>query len=232
MLDTALTLETPEGTEIDLHPAGLFARGTAFVIDEIIRWCVIAAALLAAGLLGAFGRGLGLIVVFATYWLYGVLFEVLNNGVTPGKRVQGLQCLHDDGTPIRLPASMLRNLVLWVDLLPVAYLAGILSMLFSDRFRRLGDHAAGTMVVYRNAPQSHNYPSDAATRSDLGVKLPAFALTVAEQGSFVDFLERADHLSDARVTELANIVARPLGCDAVDAVAEVKRVAAGVRGEE
>ena len=83
-LDTAVTLETPEGTEIEVRPAGLFARGLAFLLDELIRWTIIAIGLFIGGFAGLFGFGIALILAFATYWLYGVGFEVLNNGVTPG----------------------------------------------------------------------------------------------------------------------------------------------------
>ena len=110
--------------------------------------------------------------MFFTYWLYGVGFEVLNNGMTPGKKMQGLQVVHDDGTPIRLPASLLRNLVLYVDLLPAAYAAGIVTMLLTNNFRRLGDLAGGTMVIYRPAEQA------VATDAVAGVRAAPFALTI------------------------------------------------------
>jgi uncharacterized RDD family membrane protein YckC len=223
-LDTAVTLETPEGIEMEVHPAGLFVRGLAFVVDELIRWAIIAFGVTIGAFAGLFGVGLALIVMFFTYWLYGVGFEVLNNGMTPGKKLQGLQVVHDDGTPIRLPASLLRNLVLYVDLLPAAYAAGIVTMLLTSNFRRLGDLAAGTMVIYR--------PTEQAVTADsvAGVRAPPFALTPAEQGVLVDFLERSATLTPERRDELAGLVSDAFSCRPEDAANEIQAIANGFRG--
>ncbi len=223
-LDTAVTLETPEGTEIEVHPAGLFARGLAFLIDELIRWTIILIGFSLGGLAGLFGTGIALILAFATYWLYGVGFEVLNNGVTPGKRMQGLQVVHDDGTPVRLPASMIRNLVLYIDLLPAAYAAAIVSMLLTNRFRRLGDLAGGTMVVYQPVSIEPPFVSTSGTRP------PPFPLSLAEQTVIVDFLERSVKLTNERTEELARILADTLQCPPAQAGTEIKRIANGLRG--
>lgn len=223
-LDTAVTLETPEGIEMELRPAGLFARGLAFLVDEVIRWVINGVTVLITAFAGLFGIGLAMIVVFLCYWLYGVAFEVFNNGVTPGKKLQGLQVVHDDGTPIRLPASMLRNLLLVVDLLPAAYAAGIVSMAVTSRFRRLGDLAAGTMVIYRR--EEERVPSEIVQ----GARTPPFPLSAAEQGAFVDFLERGASLTDERRMELAAILSKALRCQPADAMLEVQRIANGLRG--
>lgn len=223
-LDTEVTLETPEGVEMQVRPAGLFVRGFAFGIDELLRWAVIAAGLIVGAYAGLFGLGLALIVMFLTYWLYGVGFEVFNNGMTPGKKMQGLQVVHDDGTPIRLPASLLRNLVLYVDLLPAAYAAAIVTMLLSRNFRRLGDLAAGTMVIYRPHRQAVNVYSEG------GVSAAPFPLTLAEQGVLVDFLERNSALTLERRDELAGLLSETFGCPPEAAAEEILRVANGVRG--
>ncbi|MCZ6712151.1 MAG: RDD family protein [Gammaproteobacteria bacterium] len=223
-LDTAVTLETPEGTEMQVHPAGLFVRGLAFVFDELIRWAIILVGWMLGAYAGLFGVGLALVVMFLTYWLYGVGFEVFNSGVTPGKKMMGLRVVHDDGTPIRLPASLLRNLVLYVDLLPAAYAAGIVTMLLTTNFRRLGDLAGGTMVIHR--------PSEGALVVDpvSGVRAPPFALTPTEQGVLVDFLERSAALTPERNSELAGLLSNTFGCGSDNAVEEIKRIANGLRG--
>lgn len=223
-LDTAITLETPEGIEMQVHPAGLFVRGLAFVVDELIRWAIIAVGMVIGAFAGLFGLGLALIVMFLTYWLYGVGFEVLNNGMTPGKKMQGLQVVHDDGTPIRLPASLLRNLVLYVDLLPAAYAAGIVTMLLTTNFRRLGDLAGGTMVIYR--------PVEEAVTTDPveGAKAAPFVLTPAEQGVLVDFLERSPALTSERSDELAGLLSKAFACRPEEAAHEILQIANGYRG--
>ncbi len=226
-LDTSLHLETPEGTAVELHPAGIVTRGVAFLVDELIRWGVVAVTNIVAGLAGNFGMGFFLVVLFLTYWLYGVAFEVLNNGVTPGKRSQGLRVVHDNGTPIRLPASMVRNLVLAVDLLPMAYAGAIVSMLITARFQRLGDLAAGTLVV-------HDVPElqlGGATPADTLSRAAPFPLAVEEQAAFVGYLERASSLTDARAVELAAILAPALDCQPAEARVQVERIGMGLKGQ-
>ena len=68
--------------------------------------------------------------------------------MTPGKKSQGIYVCHDDGTPITLSASMIRNLLRVADFLPFMYLVGVFSVLFNRKSQRIGDMVAGTMVVY------------------------------------------------------------------------------------
>ncbi len=226
-LDTSIHLETPEGTSIELHPAGLLSRSVAFMIDELIRWGIVAVASIVFGVAGAFGMGLFLVVLFVTYWLYGVAFEVLNNGVTPGKRNQNLRVVHDDGTPVRLPASVVRNLLLAVDLLPSMYVGAIVSMLITRRFQRLGDLAAGTLVVHVSPETLQGRQMDQEQAS----QTTPFAMSPAEKSAFVDYLERSSSLTDDRAEELASILAEPLGCAPGEARRTVERIAFGLRGE-
>ncbi len=225
-LDTAIDLETPEGTEIEIRPAGPCVRSLAFVIDELLRWLIIAGGFTLTGFLGVLGEGLALIVFFVSYWLYGVVFEVLNNGQTPGKKAQGLQVVHDDGTPVQLPASLLRNLLLFVDLLPVFYVAGLVSMTLSQRFQRLGDLAAGTLVIHQPVPVAG---SAATTSVQPGAIAPPLLLQ-EEQAVIVDFLEREETLTDDRRRELATLAGAALGVDEDSAPAEVRHLAQVLRG--
>ena len=110
---------TPEGIELSLRLAGPTARALAWLIDLVVRLAVIGAVGIVLGILGKFGVGLMLIVWFALEWLYPTAFEVWFAGATPGKRSLGLVVLHDDGTPIRLPASFTRNLLRAIDFMPV-----------------------------------------------------------------------------------------------------------------
>lgn len=225
VLDNALRLETPEGTEVELHPAGITVRALAFLIDELIRWTIIIVVFMVAGLTGMFGMGLALLVLFVVYWLYGVVFEVLNNGQTPGKKLYALQVVHDDGTPIRFPASVLRNLLLAVDLLPFLYVFGFISMAVSDRFRRIGDLVGGTMVVFRRS--LHRPAQDEDNQGSRPAPLP---LTVEEQSMLLAYLDRKRRLSTGRVDELSSILAPLLDCRSENATQEVTRLANGVRG--
>ncbi|MEE9254629.1 MAG: RDD family protein [Pseudomonadales bacterium] len=224
MLDTSFRLETPEGAEVEIRPAGPLVRALAYSIDEIIRWIVVIGGNTILGSAGAFGFGVFAILLFTTYWLYGVLFEVLNQGMTPGKQMLSLQVIHDDGTPVRLPASMMRNLLLTVDFLPLFYGAAVITMMLNDRFRRIGDLAAATLVVYR----SEKVPEHLGRVE--GHRASPVPLTLQEQQALVAFAERSESFSDARNRELAGVLAPLLECSAQDAVVEVQKVANGIAG--
>jgi len=200
MLDTSRDVPTPEGIELSLRLAGPIARAGAWLIDLIVRVAVIAVLGMAMGVLGKFGAGLMLITWFALEWLYPTAFEVWFAGATPGKRSLGLVVLHDDGTPIRLPASLTRNLLRAVDFMPVLYGFGLVSMLISRDFKRLGDIAAGTVVVYREPAAQH-----AAVPHAPPVP-PPLALPLAEQRTILDLATRSGSLTAERAEELAALV--------------------------
>ncbi|HLD66860.1 MAG TPA: RDD family protein [Pseudomonas sp.] len=223
-LDTRYLLETPEGIDLILRPAGLVPRALAFAIDLAIRGLILLVMFILLGLLGKFGMGLGTLLLFLLTWWYMVLFEVLNQGRSPGKQLMKLRVVHDDGTPVGWAASLTRNLLRFVDLLPFGYALGILSSLNHPAFKRLGDLAAGTLVVYRE---------EAPTRSELpyAEAQPApFALSLEEQRALLDFAERQGALSAARRTELAAILAEPLQVPTEQAEARVNGIAHSLLG--
>ncbi|MFI8479894.1 RDD family protein [Pseudomonas sp. NPDC078700] len=204
LLDTRYHVETPEGIDLTLRPAGLVPRALAYSIDLIIRGVVLGLMYLLLSMLGKLGMGLGTILLFVVTWWYMVWFEVLNQGRSPGKQWMGLRVVHDDGTPVGWPASLTRNLLRFVDILPFGYTFGILCCLNSPTFKRLGDIAAGTLVVYRETkPLAPVLPEAQAVRAP-------FALNLKEQRAILGFAERASGLSKERRTELASIIAQPL----------------------
>ena len=151
-LDTMRTVETPEGCRIDLRVAGLVARARAWLVDLAIRAFIYLVAVEVLVLFGKVGFGAILLVVFALEWLYPVYFEAAWHGATPGKRVCRLAVLRDDGGPIDWGAAMIRNTLRIVDFLPLLYMAGTICMFLRRDFKRLGDVAAGTIVVYTDEP--------------------------------------------------------------------------------
>src|SRR5690606_30421521 len=110
-------------------PAGVVPRALAYLIDLGIRILLMLALFMLLAFLGELVTGLGLILTFVMTWWYMVLFEVLNQGRSPGKQMMGLRVVHDDGTPIGWSASLLRNLMRFADILPFAYTLGLLSCL-------------------------------------------------------------------------------------------------------
>jgi uncharacterized RDD family membrane protein YckC len=143
-----LVIATPEGIELALDLAGLGSRFTAGLIDLALKAVIVAGLLVAAIPLG----GLAATIVAAAvpllvYIGYDVLFESLGSGRTPGKRASGLRVLRADGSPEDVVASLVRNVLRLVDGLPLSYAPGIVSILLTRRNQRLGDLAAGTIVV-------------------------------------------------------------------------------------
>lgn len=199
MIDTLRTVQTPEGIDLHLPVAGLVPRSLAWLIDAIIRLLIYSGLATVLVFFGDTGVGLYLLAAFVIEWFYPVLFEVLRDGQTPGKRSYGIKVLHDDGTPVGWSASLIRNLLRVVDFLPIMYGFGLATIMLNRDFKRLGDLAAGTIVVYREAPipvpkLSVSHP-----------KRPPFALTQEEQQAIIAFAERSPGLTTERAEELAQL---------------------------
>ena len=197
MLDTYRAVETPEGVELGLRVAGPPVRLLAWGIDTVIRSIVYAFLGAVFSIAGETGLGAFLVLLFLAEWFYPVFFEVLGGGATPGKRRLGLLVLHDDGTPVGWTASILRNLVRFADFLPMAYGFGLLTMLLHRDFKRLGDLAAGTVVVHR-----------AETAGPAGVprhaaEPPAVPLGLEEQQAVLEFARRLPTWTGERAEEMA-----------------------------
>lgn len=199
MLDTARRIATPEGIELELRLAGPVPRAAAWALDLALRLAILLVAALVLGALGRFGTGLFFLLWFVLEWLFPAWCEVNWAGATPGKKALGLAVLHDDGTPVRWPAALTRNLLRAIDFLPLLYGIGFLAMIMNRDFKRLGDLAAGTIVVYREGkPRGFQVPEGAPLA-------PGVPLTLPEQRAILDFAERAAGLTAERAEELAAI---------------------------
>ncbi|HCP53759.1 MAG: hypothetical protein CMK72_11195 [Pseudomonadaceae bacterium] len=223
-LDTRYHVETPEGIDLILRPAGLVPRALAFIIDLVVRGVLLTALYSLLSLLGDFGTGLATILLFLVTWWYMVLFEVLNQGRSPGKQLMKLRVVHDDGTPVGWAASLTRNLLRFVDMLPFAYTLGIISCLTHPAFKRLGDIAAGTLVVYAETPLA------APEIPEAEILLPPFALNLAEQRALLGYAERSAQLTAERRLELAAILSEPLKVSSEDAEKQIHGIARGLMG--
>ena len=203
--DTIHHAETPEGVSLTLRAAGPIVRSWAWVIDTLIRLGLYVALFTTLPLLGNFGTGLALVCVFVVEWFYPVLFEVLRNGATPGKAVFGLRVVQDDGLPVDWYASMTRNILRTIDFLPFLYAAGLVSMLITRDFRRIGDLAAGTIVIYQRPPQRRGELAAATAEP------PPVPLSATEQRAVLGYGRRLPSMSEARGDELAGLLQGPLG---------------------
>jgi uncharacterized RDD family membrane protein YckC len=128
--------------------AGPLVRALALAIDELVRWSLIVAATVAWFGAATFDFETFGGTVLAVYWLYGSVFEAFARGQTPGKRALRVRVVNTDGTPVGFGAASVRNVALLADALPFAYVLGLVVMTRTPRFRRIGDLAAHTLVVY------------------------------------------------------------------------------------
>jgi uncharacterized RDD family membrane protein YckC len=203
-LDTVRRVQTPEGCELELRLAGGVIRARAWIIDFLFRLLLFWGCAFVFAQIGRLGWALLLLLYFLLEWLYPVVFEVLWQGATPGKRFSGLVVLRDDGTPLDWSASVARNFLRAVDFLPFLYAAGLITMGLNRENKRLGDLLAGTLVVYRQTAAAPRVTDDDVTEAVL-----PFALTEAEQRALIEYRLRAPGFSRARAGELAQL-AEPL----------------------
>jgi uncharacterized RDD family membrane protein YckC len=200
MLDTTRRVATPEGIELTLHLAGPVPRAAAWAIDLALRIALVVAASFVFLQLGRAGWGVVLLTAFFVEWLLPAWLEAAWRGQTPGKRAMGLMVLNDDGTPVRWPAALTRNLLRAADFLPILYGLGLLAMLMNRDFKRLGDLAAGTVVVYQQERRAA-----AKKIPEAPAVVPPIALQLPEQRALLELAERSATLTKERVEELAEL---------------------------
>jgi hypothetical protein len=146
------------------------------------------------------------LLVFVILWVYYPLFEGLWQGRTPGKRAQRLRVVRTDGQPAGFAAIIVRNLIRIVDVSLLPFVA-VISMLVTRRAQRLGDLAAGTMVIREHqmeAPQPLDLSGAAAQRLP---GLDIARLSEREYGVIRSFLARRETLAPEARAELATKLA-------------------------
>jgi uncharacterized membrane protein SpoIIM required for sporulation/uncharacterized RDD family membrane protein YckC len=163
-LERRVEIETPEQTVLSYTLAGVGSRASAAIVDLLMIVLVeLAITILLAESSSVFhGRSSGVqrmssawviavvgLVGFALLWGYYVFFEAIWDGQTPGKRWLNIRVVQDGGYSVSFGASAVRNLVRLVDIQPTpVYGIGLVSMIISKSGKRLGDIAAGTIVVH------------------------------------------------------------------------------------
>ena len=204
-LDTVREVYTPEGVALRLPAAGPVPRALAWLIDTTVRFGLLFLVGMVVAVLDRVGVGVYLIAYFAIFWAYPILFEVLWDGQTPGKRAMSLRVISEDGAPVGWLASIVRNLLRTVDVLPFGYATGLVAGFFDPWGRRLGDMVARTMVIH--APAGTPAPRVQVE----GAHAPAQPLRPQEQAAVIAYADRASQLTQARREELADIAAPVVG---------------------
>jgi uncharacterized RDD family membrane protein YckC len=215
-LDTTIRLVTPERIVFEYPLAGPFRRLIAYLIDlALLAALVIAAVLISMILsLGSIsGVGPALVAYFVLTWGYGASCEAFFNGRTLGKRALSIRVVSEQGVPITGAQAVLRNLVGTVDgFWAFFYLLGLTSMILTERFQRLGDLAAGTMVVVELRQRRAGVVR--VREEAVDAVLPWLPLRIAAgqelSRALSDYVKRRGRFSPPLREEMAAPLARPL----------------------
>jgi uncharacterized RDD family membrane protein YckC len=221
-LETDVAIETPEHIVFRYRVAGPARRALAYLLDLIICYGALIVVgllvLLAAGSASSMGEdvsglakagaGVMLVALFFVQWVYFVIVETVW-GRSPGKAALGLRVLTSEGRPIGFSHAALRNLLRAADALPVANLLGVAFMASTQKFQRIGDLVAGTMVIVADdrtlAEPIRLWPS--ASPQELASLPDRVALDPDERMALELFLRRRGRLGGAREQELARMIA-------------------------
>ena len=224
-MDRSIDVRTPESIAFSYELAGLGSRFLALMIDQLIQVLILLAIVFGIALIGSrmpsAGRAVTadatvekiaaaivvaivVAVIFTIFFGYFIIFETLWNGQTPGKKVLGIRTVRDGGYAVDFGASLVRNLIRVGEFAIGYYALSAISMLISPENKRLGDLAAGTIVVRdaRLSPTVLQRPV---------IQQPAYAPTLYlsgdERALIKRFLERRDVLEPYRRRELASQLA-------------------------
>ena len=225
-MNEQLSIETPEQIDISFQKAGIGSRFYAALIDTGLLALILFVGYYVnrnfitelGDTVGNWLGAIGGILVFALFWGYYMVFEVTSNGQTLGKRALGLRVIKDGGYPIGFSDSAIRNLVRVVDFLPFFYGAGLLTMLINGNWKRLGDLAAGTLVVkmartdLKPTGESIYVPViDIPQESfDYAGWIQPELVTETELGVIREYLTRRGTLPKLRRSDLARTIASPI----------------------
>jgi uncharacterized RDD family membrane protein YckC len=201
-----ITIQTPEGVDLELTLAGIGSRFVAAFVDGVIRLALFFALAFVTGLgrdlFASSGTDISaaaiVILSIASFLLmfgYDIFFEVLSSGRTPGKRWSGLRVVRVGGRPVGFVASAVRNIVRIVDFLPVFYGVGMVTVAVNRNNQRLGDMAAGTLVV-REVRADDRIPAavETAAARDEVATWDVSAVTSNEIAAVRRFLQRRAEL--------------------------------------
>ncbi len=213
-----LNIDTPENVVFGYHVAGIASRFSAAWVDTFLMLVLLVIVDVTLFLIveNFFGiqpdpdnnqaviwlAALFGLIAFAFFWGYYIFFEMLWNGQSPGKRWVGLRVIRTDGMPLTLAESIIRNLVRLVDFLPVFYSIGVVTMFINEQSRRLGDLAAGTLVVREQAIVTleslapEPFSADSPFPPSTSTNLPIEPLSYRDRQIAEEFLRRRDELTN------------------------------------
>ena len=207
VFEDRLTIDTPEGVPLELTLAGVGSRFTAALLDYILQIVILVALALVLSYGAGFSPGTSsvstavwVVGFFLVFWGYDVAFEVLNSGRTPGKAMNGLRVVLESGAAVTFVPSAIRNVIRIIDLIPGNYLVGVTAILVTKKNQRIGDLAAGTLVIR----ESRKLPPDVPVSA--WVEAPAWDTSAVDQqelDAVAAFLARRNALEPGARMQIA-----------------------------
>jgi len=208
LFDSSIKALTPEGVEFVLFPAGLPVRTLAYAIDKITQWAIILITSISISILrDSMGIWFALILNFLVDWFYHVICELAFRGQSLGKRMTGIRVVKSDGSPVDPSSSFLRNLLRFADTFFFCFPIAFISIAASCGFRRLGDWAGGTLVVYSSMAKNNTGNILSRILEKYEPKTAARPLSYGEKQAILNFARRYPLLGEARANEIAGIYA-------------------------
>jgi len=212
-----LTIDTPEQIALEYPLAGAGSRFLALAIDSVLQAFVVivliavtlALFVVSPALAQQSGTWLVAVLVlagFALYYGYFAAFETWWSGQTPGKRAVGIRVIVATGRPLGAVDAVLRNVLRIVDQLPFMYAVGLVSIFVTERNQRLGDLAAGTVVIHDRAIERPRAP-----RPSSGARYGARRLSPQEIVAVDTYLARRAALDPEVRLRVARRTARVIG---------------------
>ena len=221
-----LSIDTPENILLNAEIAGFGSRFVAALIDYIIIFILL------MGVSWLFGQSRSIgstlpplyyIVVFLITWGYHLIFELVWNGQTPGKRRASIRVIQSNGLPVTVSALLIRNIIRLFDFLPFLYGLGLVMLFATKRTQRLGDLAARTVVI-----REQRHVTLQTIKEDMRIQyvyvkpiepIPSFIqidnLTLDDRRRVVDYLRRRAKITNRATlsTMLARQLCEKMGID-------------------
>ncbi len=234
-MDERYHVPTPENVTFAYDVAGIGSRFMAALADGILYGLMIVALTTAYGQLepriadpaaASTASAVYIALSFALYWAYYILFELVWGGQSPGKRLVKLRVVRDDGTPASPGQIVIRNIIRLVDIFPGFYAVGLIAMFLNSQSRRLGDLAAGTLVVREGRSVTLEHVAEhlgspihlSEQAAGDAAALPVHRLDRARRDLALQFLARraamAEGLRATVAMQIAAVVAQQMGVPA------------------
>jgi uncharacterized RDD family membrane protein YckC len=236
-----LSIDTPELVSIEMPLAGIGSRfiallvdyaiwGAGFVLLVFVMLVILPSILAASGHKAQWAIAIVIFAMFLVQWGYFTLFEAFWNGRTPGKRVARIRVIQRSGRAVGLFESMARNLVRYIDQLPGFYAVGVIAMFVTRQNQRLGDLAAGTLVV-RDREEESPVWSETAARTFTAPMFTASAPTPEPHAAITLPAIGIAKLSPADLTVLEGFFSRRLDMSMETRQALAERIGAAIQAK-